>query len=53
MKFGKTSAIGIKTEIKSYKGNINAKEGPQCIYMSIILIDSVYRKDKNYYPLAF
>ena len=48
----------LKTKIKSYNGKINTnfqnnkipKEGCQCICQSVILIDSVYRKDKNYYP---
>ena len=48
----------LKTKIKSYDGNISAnfhnnkipKEGPQCICLSVILIDLVYRKDKKYYP---
>ena len=48
-------------EIRSYKGKIKAnlynkkipKEGSQCIYLSVILIDSVYKKDKNYYPQLF
>ena len=40
----------LKTKIKSYKGKFNTKEGPQCIYISVILTDSVYRKDKKYYP---
>ena len=39
----------LKTKIKSYNGKINI-----CIYLHlhllVILIDSVYRKDKNYYP---
>ena len=26
-----------------------SKEGSQSIYLSVILIDSVYRKDKNHY----
>ena len=51
----------IKTKIKSYNGKINTnfhnnkipKEGSQCICLSVILIDSVYKKDKNYYPQAF
>ena len=51
----------IKTKIKSYNGKINAnfdnnkipKEGSQCICLSVILIDSVYKKDKNYYPQVF
>ena len=50
----------LKTKIKSYKGKINTtfynnkipKEGSQCICLLVILIDSVYRKDKNYYPQA-
>ena len=25
----------------------------QCFYAPVILIDSIYRKDKNYYPQAF
>ena len=29
------------------------KEGSQCIYLSVILIDSVYRTGKNYYPQVF
>ena len=29
------------------------KEGPQCISVSVILIDSVYRKDKDYYLQVF
>ena len=51
----------IRTKIKSYNGKINAnfhnnkipKEGSQCIYLSVILTDSVYKKDKNYYPQVF
>ena len=49
----------IKTKIKSYNGKINTnfhnnkipKEGSQCICLSVILIDSIFKKDKNcYYP---
>ena len=29
------------------------KEGCQCICLSVILIDSVYNKDKNAYPQVF
>ena len=51
----------LKTKIKSFEGKINtnfhggeiAKEGSQCICQSSILIDSVYRTGKNYYPQAF
>ena len=42
-----------KPKIKNYKGKINAKESLQCIYISVILIDLVYRKDKNYYFQVF
>ena len=51
----------VKTKIKSYKGKIKtdfhsnaiSKEGSQCICVSAILIDSIYRKDKIYYPQVF
>ena len=47
--------------LQSYKGKINTnfhnneipKEGSQRICLSVILIDSVYRKDKHYYPQVF
>ena len=50
-----------KTKIKSYNGKIKTnfhnkkipKEGPQFICISVILSDSVCRKDKNYYPQTF
>ena len=32
---------------KNYNGQINPKEGSSCIYISVILIASVYVKDKN------
>ena len=32
---------------------INTKEGFQCICAQVILVDSVYRKSKNYYPEVF
>ena len=51
----------IKTKIKSYKRKINPKihnnkipkEGCHCIYLSVILINSAFRKDKNYYSEVF
>ena len=43
----------LKTEAKSYEGKINTNEGSQYIFMSAILVDSVYRNDKNYYPQVF
>ena len=44
-----------KTKIKSYNGKINTtfhnnkipKEGSEYICLSVILLDSVYKKDKN------
>ena len=47
--------------MKSHDGKINTnfhnnkipKEGSQCICLSVILIDSVYRKHKDYYPQVF
>ena len=51
----------LKTKIKSYKGKIDTKlhntkipkEDSLSICLSVILIDSVYRKNKNYYPKVF
>ena len=51
----------LKTKIKSYNGKINTnfhnnkipKKGSQCNCLSVILIDSVYKKDKNYYLQVF
>ena len=51
----------MKTKIKSYNGKINTnfynnkipKEGSQCICLSVVLTDSVYKEDKNYYPQVF
>ena len=50
----------LKTEIKSFEGKINTsfhsdkvpKECSQCICVSMILIDSVYKIGKNY-PQVF
>ena len=33
--------------------NKTQKEGSQCIFLSVILTASVYRKDKDYYPQLF
>ena len=46
----------VKTKIKSHNGKIDTnfhnnkipKKGSQCNCLSVILIDSVYRKDKDY-----
>ena len=57
MKFEKTLAILSKENLianlyatKKYlkAKKINTNEGFQCFYTQVILIDSVYRKDKNY-----
>ena len=32
---------------------MNIKGGFQWLYATIILTDSIYRKDENYYPKAF
>ena len=50
-----------KTKIKSYEANINtnfhndkkSKEGFHCICLSVILIDSVFKIGKTYYPQVF
>ena len=45
--------------VKSYNGKTNSKpmeipkEGSQCIYLSVKMIDSVYRKFKSYFPKRF
>ena len=51
----------LKTKIKSYNRKFNTnfynnkipKESYQCIYLSVILVDSVFRTDENYYPQMF
>ena len=51
----------LKAKIKSYNGKINTnfhnnkipREGSQFIYFSVILINSVFRAGKNYYPELF
>ena len=43
----------LKSEKKSYNETINTKKCSHCIYISVILIDSVYEKDKSYYPQVF
>ena len=61
MKYRKKSAIAkkkkkselvhnkkyLKAKIKSDEGKINTKECSKCIYISVIVIDSVYRKHKR------
>ena len=51
----------LKAKIKSYHGKISTnshnnkipKEGSQCICLSVILSDLLFRTDKNYYPQVF
>ena len=42
----------IKKHLRAEK-EINTKEGFKGIYIPVKLIDSVYRKDKNYYSQVF
>ena len=50
-----------RTKIKSYEDKVNTishndkipKEGPDCICLSMILIDSVLKYGKDYYPQIF
>ena len=61
--FGKKVNNTIKKEInreliynKQYlkaEKRFNTKESFQCFYIPVILFDSVYRKDGNYYPKVF
>ena len=61
MKFGKKLKISSKAKVKSYNGKINTnfhnnkipKEGSQYICLSVILLVSVFRTGKNYYPQVF
>ena len=32
---------------------INTKGELQCLYTPVLLTDSIYRKDENYYPKVF
>ena len=51
----------LKAKIKSYNGKIKInfhnskipKEGSPFIFLSVILIDSIFRTGKNYYPELF
>ena len=44
--------IYVKQYLKAEK-RFNTKESFQCFYIPVILFDSVYRKDGNYYPKVF
>ena len=51
----------IKTKIKAYNKKLNTNfycnempiESLECVCLSLILLDSVYRKDNKYYPQSF
>ena len=51
----------LKTKVKSYEEKISAnfhnnkipKEGSQCVYLSVVLINYVFGTVKNYYPQVF
>ena len=51
----------LRTNVKSYEENITTnfhnnkipKDGSQCISLSVVLIDYVFRTVKNYYPQVF
>ena len=51
----------LKDKINFYNGKISTnfhnnkipRQGSQCICLSVILIDSVFRTGKNYYPRVF
>ena len=57
----KKNFLVIRCKIKSYNGQINTnfhnndipKQGFQCIFLSVILINSVYGTGNNYYPQLF
>ena len=43
----------LKQNYTSFPSNKIPKEGSQCICLSVLLTDSVYRRDKNYCPHVF
>ena len=51
----------LETQKKSYQGKVNKifyndkmpKEGSHCVFLSVVLIDFVFKKGKNYYPQVF
>ena len=46
------SELYIVKTIKKLEKNTHTG-GFQCLYAPVILIDSIYRKDENYYPKVF
>ena len=43
----------MKTNILKWIIVFNTKDSFQCFYITVILINSAYRKDENYYPKVF
>ena len=51
----------LRIQIKSYSRKIStnfqnnkvAKEGSQCIFQSVIMINSIFKIDKNHYPQVY
>ena len=51
----------LKIKLKFYSRKINTnfqnskipKKGSQCIFLSVILINSLFKIDKNYYPQVY
>ena len=51
----------LNTKLKSYNGKTNtnfhhnkmAEKGSHCVFISILLTDSIFKKDENYYPEVF
>ena len=38
---------------QKFKKRFNTEKSFQCLYTLVILIDSIYRKNENYYPKVF
>ena len=51
----------LNTKLKSYNGKTNTnlhhnkmpEKGSHCVFISILLTDSIFKKDENYYPEVF
>ena len=48
----------LKTKVTSYEGKINKifimkKEGPHCIFLSVVLVDSAFKMGKYHYTQVF
>ena len=49
----KTRKTKQKTKTKKQTNKKNVEGGFQYLHAPVILIDSIYRKDENYYPKVF